>query len=144
MPEAQKKGLVLILERSTNQEVKMLYSDKAKLNQILVNLIKNAIKFTFSGSISFGYENLPTGVEFFVSDTGIGISRENQLKIFDRFSRDHAAPIKDIEGAGLGLSISKAYVELLGGFIMVDSNPGNGSTFSFTLPYQYQNKNQES
>jgi PAS domain S-box-containing protein len=144
LPEAQKKGLVLVLESAANHEKKLLFSDKAKINQILVNLIKNAIKFTFKGSVSFGYENLPTGMEFFITDTGIGISRENQMKIFERFSRDHAAPIREIEGAGLGLSISKAYVELLGGFIRVDSNPGNGSTFSFTLPYEYENKNQES
>jgi len=135
LPETNKKGLTLTLERSADTSSCRFVSDKNKLNQVLVNLIKNAIKYTSEGGISFGYRCLPVKIEFFITDSGIGISPENQMRIFERFSRESSSKIKGVEGAGLGLSISKAYVEMLGGIIHVESAPGSGSTFSFGLPY---------
>jgi signal transduction histidine kinase len=109
-------------------------SDPDKLNQVMVNLIKNAIKFTSKGRITFGFNCLSDSIEFFVTDTGSGIAPENHLKIFDRFIREQGQHVREIEGTGLGLSISKAYVEMMGGHIMVESAPGKGSTFTFILP----------
>ncbi|MFA6126261.1 MAG: transporter substrate-binding domain-containing protein [Bacteroidales bacterium] len=134
LPEAGKKGLRLTLELNDNPSCPGILTDKTKLNQILVNLIKNAIKYTFEGGITFGCQEIAEGIRFFVRDTGIGISVGNKAKIFDRFSREPDAQVRVVEGAGLGLSISKAFVELLGGQIFVESEPGYGSTFSFTLP----------
>jgi PAS domain S-box-containing protein len=134
LPEAGKKGLALNLEISRDQISETITTDKTKLHQILVNLIKNAVKYTISGSITFGYKEIPAGFEFFVRDTGIGISPENRSRVFDRFSRESEAHTREVEGAGLGLSISKAYVEMLGGQIRVESEVANGSTFSFTIP----------
>jgi signal transduction histidine kinase len=136
LPEAVKNGLEINLVPLANDPPCPFVTDSTKLSQILVNLIKNAIKYTLEGSITFGCNCLPEGAEFYVSDTGIGISPENRAKVFDRFSRDRSSRVHEVEGAGLGLSISKAYVELLGGHITVESEPGRGSTFSFTLPYQ--------
>lgn len=107
-----------------------LVTDRSRLIQILSNLIVNAIKFTLKGSIHFGYEVHYSDVEFYVKDTGIGISEENLDKIFDRFVKiNDFAP-----GSGLGLSISKAIIEKLGGNIGVESVVGQGTTFRFSLP----------
>jgi len=123
-------------------------TDREKLNAILTNLIKNAIKFTHSGTIVFGYEVKPLDKKtkavqtstheliFFVKDTGIGISPEKQKHIFERFRQGSENLTRSYEGAGLGLSITKAYVEFMGGKIWVESEVYKGSTFKFTLPVQ--------
>lgn len=113
----------------------IILTDSTKLIQILSNLINNATKFTAAGSIDFGYVLKDGILEFFVQDTGIGISPEHHDKIFDRFYQVDNMVSKKITGTGLGLSICKAYVELLGGRIGVNSTPGEGTTFTFTLPY---------
>jgi signal transduction histidine kinase/ActR/RegA family two-component response regulator len=115
---------------------KYLITDVVKLKQILVNLIANAIKFTDKGSISFGYEiNENEGtVVFSVKDTGRGIDEKNLKAIFDRFLRVEDHFHAESSGLGLGLAISKAYIEMLGGSISVKSTFGNGSTFTFTIP----------
>jgi PAS domain S-box-containing protein len=110
-------------------------TDGVKLTQILSNLLGNAFKFTKTGSISIGYKLKGTNLEFYVKDTGIGISEEKQLKIFDRFYQVENSVSRQYSGTGLGLSISKAYIELLKGAIWVESQPGKGSTFYFTIPY---------
>lgn len=133
LPEARKKGLVLEFMNEEETESLTIQTDKQKLHQVLQNLIKNALKFTNSGSIRFGYSANTKEVRFFVSDTGSGISKESIEGIFERFRQGDAADRRDQEGAGLGLSISKAFVELLGGQIWVDSIPGKGSEFYFTL-----------
>jgi hypothetical protein len=107
----------------------------------MTNLIKNAIKFTYEGSIEFGYEKKGDFLEFFVKDTGIGIADKNKDIIFERFRQGTESLTRNYEGAGLGLSISKAYVELLGGKIWFESRCGtmpgkHGTDFYFTLPYQ--------
>ena len=113
----------------------IILTDSTKLIQILSNLINNATKFTTAGSIDFGYVLKDGFLEFFVQDTGIGIPPEHHDKVFDRFYQVDNMVTKKITGTGLGLSICKAYVELLGGRIGVNSTPGEGTTFTFTLPY---------
>lgn len=108
----------------------MVRADKSRVIQILSNLIGNAMKFTKEGSIRFGYWSRGNEVELHVTDTGVGISEENQKKVFDRFVKAN-----DMEqGTGLGLSICKMLVEKMGGRISVESILGKGTTFRFTLP----------
>jgi PAS domain S-box-containing protein len=111
-----------------------IYTDDAKLYQILTNLINNALKFTKSGNVDFGFETKDGFVQFYVIDTGIGFSEELYEKIFLRFIQAEQTMTKNYEGAGLGLAISKGMVELLGGKIWVESEVGKGTTFFFTLP----------
>jgi len=113
----------------------IIYTDELKLHQILVNLINNAIKFTKSGNIDFGCEEEENFVKFYVKDTGIGIPKELFEKIFDRFVQVEKSLTRDYEGAGLGLAISRGFVELLGGKIWVESEIGKSTTFYFNLPY---------
>lgn len=115
--------------------VKIL-TDSGKLFQVLTNLMNNAMKFTDSGEIGIGYLKREKYIQFYVSDTGIGISEENYNKIFDRFYQVEYTETRQYEGTGLGLSISRAYVELLGGKIWVTSQIVKGSVFYFTLPLE--------
>ena len=144
-PEARRKGLKLSLsvERPEGEEC-LLLTDHTKLAQVLSNLIKNALKFTKEGSVNFGYEitkspdslsERPAELTFYIEDTGVGIPSDQVDLIFERFRQGSASLTRNYEGAGLGLSISKAFVEMLGGTIWVNSKPGKGSKFSFTLPY---------
>jgi two-component system CheB/CheR fusion protein len=111
-------------------------TDPFRLRQVLVNLINNAIKFTESGSVEFGfYQKDERNLEFYVKDTGPGLTRSELEVIFERFRRSRKAEEKNIVGTGLGLAISKNLVQLLGGDMWVDSVPGTGTRFSFTLPY---------
>ena len=102
---------------------------------ILTNLVKNAIKYSEKGKIELGYLKKGETLEIFVKDTGIGIPKDRQTAIFERFIQADISDKMARQGAGLGLSISKAYVEMLGGKIWVESVEGIGSTFFFTLPY---------
>ena len=116
-----------------------IITDETKLKQIIVNLITNAVKFTEKGFVSFGYKinKEKELLEFTIEDSGPGIS-ENYLKIiFDRFRRIEDNSTNDTTGLGLGLSITKAYVEMLGGEINVKSTIGFGSIFTFTIPLQF-------
>lgn len=125
----------------------VLKTDKTKLNQILTNLLSNAIKFTPSGSVEIGYQrvviNKKDFVEFYVKDTGIGIPEEMHEVIFERFRQVNDSAIKEHKGTGLGLTISKNLVELLGGTIRLESKKGKGSVFYFTLPYIISNAGEE-
>jgi PAS domain S-box-containing protein len=112
-----------------------IVTDGIKLIQILSNLISNSIKFTREGQINFGYVLKDKFLEFFVTDTGIGISDEHIGKIFNRFYQVDIAVSRQYSGTGLGLSICKAYVDLLGGNIWLNSEPGKGTQFNFTIPY---------
>jgi PAS domain S-box-containing protein len=143
-PEAEKKGLSLSFATALPDEESNIQTDHTKLTQIFTNLIKNALKFTKTGSIEFGYGStavetrhalsLPT-LTFFVKDTGAGIPADQTEMIFERFRQGSVSLTRAYEGAGLGLSISKAFIELLGGKIWVKSEPGKGSVFYFNLPY---------
>ena len=129
-------GVSLNLKISLEDEKTNIITDSTKLIQILSNLLNNAVKFTTSGSIDFGYEFKNEFLEFFVSDTGIGIPVEHQVKVFNRFYQVDGAISRQFGGTGLGLSICKAYIGLLGGEIWLVSHPGKGSSFRFTIPYK--------
>jgi signal transduction histidine kinase len=116
-------------------EKAVILTDITKLIQVLSNLINNSIKFTRKGSIGFGYRFRDNCLEFFVTDTGIGIPEESLGKIFDRFYQVDRTVSRQFGGTGLGLSICKAYVLLLGGDISVTSEPGKGTSFVFVIPY---------
>lgn len=135
-PKADEKGIEFRLEISGSDIVNKINTDGTKLVQIISNLLNNAFKFTDEGRISFGYSNRGQFLEFFVADTGIGIDHDQQIRIFERFYQVDSTVTRMHEGTGIGLSISKAYVELLGGKIWLTSSPGNGSVFYFTLPVQ--------
>jgi CheY-like chemotaxis protein len=105
------------------------------LYAILTNLVKNAVKFTNQGSIELGYEKTGRFLEFFVKDTGVGIRQDQQEIVFERFRQASESLSRHYEGAGLGLAISKAYVEILGGKIWVESELDKGSAFYFTIPF---------
>jgi len=116
-------------------------TDEVKLIQILTNLINNAIKFTRKGTIEIGcLLNNSNELEFSVKDTGIGVAKEYQELIFERFRQFDDTTTRQYGGLGLGLSISKAYVKLLGGKMWIDSETGKGATFSFTIPYKAKEK----
>jgi PAS domain S-box-containing protein len=130
----QKKSVTLNLQLEQNNNNLIIQTDKYKLIQILNNLLSNAIKFTHSGKIDIGFIEKNDTIEFFVSDTGIGIDAEKHEAIFDRFVQADTSIHTDYGGTGLGLSICKGYVEMLGGKIWVESELGKGSTFRFSLP----------
>lgn len=131
--EVEGKGMQLSLQPSLANDNAFIKSDREKVYAILTNLVKNAIKYSKEGSIQFGYLDKGGLLQFFVKDSGVGIPKERQQAIFDRFVQADIANKRARQGAGLGLSISKAYVEMLGGEIWVESNLGKGSTFYFTL-----------
>ena len=133
-PEAMQKGIQIGYTNALPDKEAIIRTDREKIYTILSNLIKNAIKFTSSGVIEFGYEKKGKYFEFFVNDTGLGILHEQKEFIFERFRQGSESLNRNYEGAGLGLSISKAYVEMLGGKIWVESEFGKGSTFYFTIP----------
>ncbi len=147
-PEADAKGIKLSYRSILPPEEAIIRTDREKLYAILTNLVKNAIKYTNEGDIEFGFvskgsANLsqdkwlsePVELQFYVKDTGIGVPKDRQAAIFDRFIQADITDLMARQGAGLGLAISRAYVEMLGGKIWVESEEGKGSTFYFTLPY---------
>jgi len=142
-PETQDKGIQLLLKNSIDKEETIISTDQEKLYAILTNLVKNAIKYTVKGTIEFGYEKKDNQIEFFVKDSGIGISKDRQKAIFERFVQADFTDKMARQGAGLGLAIAKAYVELLGGKIWVESEPEKGSTFYFTLPNTIKSEEKE-
>jgi two-component system sensor histidine kinase/response regulator len=132
---AEKNNIAVKLKVNLSDDDAIVLTDSTKLIQILSNLINNAIKFTKNGQIDFGYVVKENFLEFFVKDTGIGISSDHIDKIFDRFYQVDRTVSRLYGGTGLGLSICKAYVNLLGGEIRVTSQPGEGTLFTFTVPY---------
>src|SRR5450759_1389472 len=134
-PEVEMKGLQLLFKNGLPAKEAIINTDNEKVYAILTNLVKNAIKFTYEGSIEFGYEKKGEYLEFFVKDTGIGIQQNQHKIIFERFRQGSESYNRGYEGSGLGLSICKSYVEMLGGNIWVESEEGKGSTFYFTIPY---------
>ncbi len=139
--EAKEKGLELIRQTSQRQN-KIICVDKYRLSQVLTNLIKNAFKFTSSGYIKFGFTKTNEQVEFYVEDTGLGIAPEMQKKIFERFRQGDLSKEKAEEGLGLGLSISKSLVEIMGGKMSLQSALGKGSIFSFSIIEQKPDKSE--
>jgi signal transduction histidine kinase len=128
------KGLELRVKTPEENVHLFINTDRTKLQQILTNLLNNAVKFTDKGFVEVGYKVNDGCILFYVKDTGIGISPDNFEIIFDRFRQAPHFPAVIYSGTGLGLSISKAHVNLLNGKIWVESVPGKGSTFFFTIP----------
>ena len=133
-PEALKKGLRFIINNALLETCDTVSTDSSKLNIILSHLINNAIKFTNAGSIELNIHPIDNRLEFSIKDTGIGIPANRQKAIFERFIQADISNTRPFEGAGLGLSISKSYVEMLGGKIWIESEFDKGSTFYFTIP----------
>jgi CheY-like chemotaxis protein len=142
--EVDQKNLKLSFTGMLPGQQSVVRSDKDKVSAILNNLIKNAIKFTDKGSISVGYFKNKNELKFYVKDTGIGVSMDKVDVIFERFRQGSESLERNYEGAGLGLSISKGYVTMLGGRIWMENNndfspitkTNTGSVFYFTIPYQ--------
>jgi len=135
-PEVEAKGMTLAYHPTLPDEEAHVNTDREKLFAILTNLVKNAIKYSNKGPIVFGYLKKNGFLEFYVKDTGIGIPKNRQSAIFERFVQADIADKMARQGAGLGLAIAKAYVEMLGGKIWVESEEGRGSKFYFTIPYR--------
>ena len=145
LPAALDNALTLIRERAgrrgialhmtTDERLEYVRADERKIKQVLLNLLSNAIKFTPEGGrIEVRAKQQVDGsVEIVVSDTGVGIAPEDQEAIFEEF-RQVGTAAKKVEGTGLGLALSRRFIELHGGRIWVQSEPGAGSTFTFTLP----------
>lgn len=135
MSRLNKKYISLRTDKPMKDEAAEVVTDPYILRQVYTNLIDNAIKFTSEGTIAFGYRAPQDHFfTFFVSDTGIGISRENQKIIFDHFRQADITGSHNHTGSGLGLAICQGFIHVLGGEIWVESVPGEGSTFLFTLP----------
>lgn len=116
-------------------EEPVINTDRARLKQIFTNLVHNALKFTFEGYVEIGYELINhSQIRFYIKDTGIGIAKEKQDVIFDRFRQVDESISSQFGGTGLGLAISKNLIKILRGEISVFSQPSRGSIFSFTLP----------
>ena len=150
------KLIEIILNPETSKKNIILKTDEHRLRQVLNNLISNAQKFTKQGSVEIGYEIIHNqkyksdksdkseqseeSIKFYVKDTGIGISKEYNDIIFERFRQLEETSTRHYGGTGLGLAISKKIVKAMGGDIWVESEAGKGSKFIFTLPYESENK----
>jgi signal transduction histidine kinase/HAMP domain-containing protein len=131
---AVEKGLVL--KTTVVPDLPTGYGDERRLNQVLLNLVGNAIKFTEAGEVDIEAKAFDSAFLVVVSDTGPGIPPPDQAKIFEEFHQVDSTSTRKKGGTGLGLSISKRIVEMHGGRIWVDSTPGKGSIFSFTIPFR--------
>lgn len=139
-----KQHIKFMLQAQGNASNIEIITDKVKLKQIFINLISNAFKFTDTGTIKGGCRfDANQNLRFYVSDTGIGIPLDKQNMIFERFSQLKQGMNKAIGGTGLGLPIVKGLVNLLGGEILLESEPGKGSTFTFTIPYKITQPNSQ-
>ncbi len=134
MAEAKIKGVDMVLNLNEVDDCTHIKTDPMKFESIFTNLLKNSIKYTDSGCIEIGCILKEGFIEFHVKDSGIGIPADRQEAVFNRFEQAKFSDKHAIEGSGLGLAICKAYVEMLGGKIWVESEVGKGSNFYFTIP----------
>ena len=132
--QADQKGLDFRVVNNLPASIQHIRTDKKKLDSIISNLLKNAIKFTPSGSIVFKCELRDNSLLFSIKDTGVGIPSERHKSVFDRFVQADISTTRPHEGSGLGLSIVKAYIEMMKGSISMESQPGRGTEFVFDLP----------
>lgn len=130
------KYIEISLEKFFNDEHDYIFVDKEKLRQVLRNILNNAEKFTRSGSIKFGYEQITENeILFFVRDTGIGLPKEKEKIVFERFRQIDDSNTREYGGMGLGLPIAKGIIELMGGRISIDSKLGESTEVCFTVPF---------
>jgi len=140
--QAKKKDLNYLFQNNLPDHLINIKSDPNKLRHILNNIIENALKFTEKGNITVNVSIQDNKLNFSVSDTGIGIDPSLHEIIFDRFRQAEISLARRFGGLGLGLALTKSYLEMLGGKISVHSNPGNGSTFSFEIPFVHDSNQQ--
>jgi hypothetical protein len=136
--DAESQGLEFTINNELPDSLDCIFTDRIKLKTVLSILIGNAIKFTKVGSVELGIHKKGGYLEFSVKDTGIGISENKKQVIFERFMQGDVSNTRQFEGSGLGLSISTAYADMLGGKIWVESEEGKGSVFYFTIPYNVE------
>jgi signal transduction histidine kinase len=145
LPEVIESGMTMVRERAARQGIELtlkldlqqevIEADERKIKQVLFNLLSNAVKFTPSGGqVTVTARDDADNVEISVRDSGIGIDKEDQVRIFEAFQQAERGPALAQEGTGLGLGLAKRFVELHGGTIAVESEPGQGSTFTVRLP----------
>ncbi|MEI7664298.1 MAG: ATP-binding protein, partial [Bacteroidota bacterium] len=134
-PRAHEKGLSMNVHKGLECDACSISGDPSKIRQVLENLLTNALKFTVKGEIAFGYDMAGGELQFYVTDTGIGIDRQFREAIFNRFWQVETGLARQYGGTGLGLPISKAFISKMGGDIRVESLLGEGSRFLFHLPY---------
>ncbi len=139
----RKDHLTFYMQTGKSEPDFAVYTDPVRLRQIITNLVGNAIKFTDEGFIELGYRVRGNKIEFYIRDSGIGIPVDQQKLIFERFGQVKEVAARNITGTGLGLTISKNLVELLGGTMWLDSFPGEGSTFWFSIPLKVGNHRSE-
>ncbi len=134
MSDAEKKGLGISVFKSLPDSDSVIDADEGKLRAVIQHLVNNAIKYSIRGTIELGYTRKEQVVEFYVKDQGIGIPTMQQKIIFDRFVQADSRLSNAYQGAGIGLSIAKSLIEMMGGKIWVESQEGAGSKFYFTIP----------
>ncbi len=132
----EKDNIQIVTSLTFDDADSFIIADSTRLKQVLSNLLSNALKYTDKGIITIGYKQKRDIIEFFVKDTGIGISKEQQAIIFERFRQLDNNDTRPLGGTGLGLSISSKLAELMGGNITVKSEPNKGSVFTLTIPYK--------
>ena len=131
-----KEHIELILDDSNFINSCVISADAKRLRQALTVLLENAVKFTENGYIRFGYrQSSPDMLDFFVEDTGIGINQDKQMVIFDSFRQIEFGSARNYEGMGLGLTLCRGLIELMGGKIWVKSKEGSGTTVYFSVPF---------
>lgn len=135
-PEANNKEITLTLDALLPENHSTIFTDESKIESILTNLIKNALKYTDKGEIHIGCSLKGGTVRFYVEDTGIGIPQKRQDAIFNRFEQADIGDKRAFEGSGLGLALTKSYVSMLNGSIGLESVEGKGSTFLVNLPFE--------
>mmetsp|Transcript_21630 Transcript_21630/g.21283 ORF Transcript_21630/g.21283 Transcript_21630/m.21283 type:complete len:194 (+) Transcript_21630:922-1503(+) len=136
--QCEQKRIKFILNLSKNVRKLVMYSDKGRLKQILMNLVSNSMKFTFAGSITIECKLVRQDrrefAQFCVIDTGVGIKKKDQGKLFKLFGMISKTKSMNKNGTGIGLTVSKKYVEALGGDISLESAPGVGTSITFKIP----------
>jgi PAS domain S-box-containing protein len=130
------KSIFLSLKNNFEDNSDLIFTDRIWLKRVLTHLMDNAIKFTLDGSVEFSYVKENENITFKISDTGIGINKENLSRIFEEFSQEIDGHHRPFEGLGIGLTLAKEVVERMGGKICVKSEKGVGSEFSFSIPYR--------
>jgi PAS domain S-box-containing protein len=133
--EAKEKNIELTIVNTVSEMDYLIRTDEDKVYAILSHFLKNAIKFTDYGSIEIGCFKNNNSITFYVKDSGIGINSNKIDLLFERFRQEDDSLNRSYDGAGLGLYIAKSYVDLLGGKIWAENNPGNGAVFSFEIPF---------
>jgi CheY-like chemotaxis protein/two-component sensor histidine kinase len=135
-----KEAIKLSVHVDEKLKKELVKTDERKLRQILSNLLENALKFTSEGYIDTGCQIKGETIKFYVEDTGIGISEKHHKLIFEKFRQVDSSSVREYGGTGLGLTISKTLVEMMGGSIWLESEYGKGTTFYFTIPYKKTDK----